>query len=323
MDGLLIVDKPTGPTSHDVVSRARRVLREKRIGHTGTLDPMASGVLPLVVGRATRLARFLSGDKAYDATVCLGVDTDTYDAMGQPTGVPFTGRWPSTAEIHAALARFRGTFSQQPPAYSAKKIAGQRSYALARKTRTASSAGAVDGADTETDAQPPLPSPVPVTAYTVEVLEVDGPRVRLHVRCSAGFYIRSLAFDLGASLGTGAHLVELRRTEAAGFGLSEALPLDQLMAEDGAQRAADRLVPMERMLKALPAVSLTDDGVAHVRFGRNLGPAAARAGFLSALDAVTGAAPSPVRLLAPSGALVAVADAADVPGLLHPAVVLL
>ncbi len=321
MDGLLIVDKPTGPTSHDVVSRARRVLREKRIGHTGTLDPMASGVLPLVVGRATRLARFLSGDKAYDATISLGVDTDTYDALGQPTGVPFTGRWPSTDEIHAALARFRGTFSQQPPAYSAKKIAGQRSYALARKTRTASSAG--DGAERESDARPPLPSPVPVTAYTVDVLEVEGPRVRLHVRCSAGFYIRSLAFDLGASLGTGAHLVELRRTEAAGFGLTEALPLDQLMEEDGAQRAVDRLVPMERMLQSLPAVSLTDDGVAQVRFGRNLGPAAARAGFLPALEAVTGAAPSPVRLLAPSGALVAVADAADVPGLLHPAVVLL
>src|SRR3954447_478494 len=133
MDGLLIIDKPAGPTSHDIVSRMRRVLREKRIGHTGTLDPAATGVLLLVLGRATRLAQFLSAsDKAYEAVVRLGFATDTADAMGEPAGPIWTGPLPSREAIEAALENFRGTFLQQPPAFSAKKIDGKRSHALAR-----------------------------------------------------------------------------------------------------------------------------------------------------------------------------------------------
>src|SRR5436190_12148679 len=125
MDGLIVIDKPEGPTSHDVVARLRRVLRERRIGHTGTLDPAASGVLPLVIGRATRLARFLSArDKSYEAVIRLGVATDTYDAHGQASGLPHSGAWPSRDEIERALDAFRGTFLQQPPAFSAKKSDG-------------------------------------------------------------------------------------------------------------------------------------------------------------------------------------------------------
>ncbi len=133
LDGLLVVDKPVGPTSHDVVSRVRRILRERRIGHTGTLDPLASGVLLLVVGRATRLAQFLNADaKRYDATIRLGFATDTCDALGRPTTSTYVGAMPTRERIEEALQAFRGTFAQQPPAFSAKKIDGRRSYRLAR-----------------------------------------------------------------------------------------------------------------------------------------------------------------------------------------------
>lgn len=321
MDGLLLVDKPSGPTSHDVVARARRILREKRIGHTGTLDPLASGILPLLIGKATRLARFLPGDKAYEATIRLGQNTDTYDSQGVPAGPAFDGPWPDAAAVDAAVVPFRGKFLQQPPAYSAKKIDGQRSYAIARRlsgaTETQSAQSPVQ------DQKGPLPAPVSVTAYAVDVLQVEGPLVRLHVRCSAGFYIRSLAFDLGTLLGTGAHLVALRRTEAAGHGLEDTISLDRLMADEGAAAGEASLVPMGRMLQGLPSVDLTPDGVAQVHFGRNLGPGDSQRGFIEAVRAATAAPPSPVRLLGPGGELVAMADAAGTPGLLHPAVVLL
>ena len=145
MDGLLVIDKPAGPTSHDVVARVRRLLGERRVGHTGTLDPMATGVLPIVVGRATRLARFLSAaTKRYEAVIRLGIDTDSYDATGVPVGAPYEGPWPARAAVERALDTFRGTYAQQPPAFSAKKIAGQRSYHLARKrSRIAASQPAV------------------------------------------------------------------------------------------------------------------------------------------------------------------------------------
>ncbi len=320
MDGLLIVDKPSGPTSHDIVARVRRALREKRIGHTGTLDPLASGVLPLVVGRATRLARFIGGDKSYDATIRLGLNTDTGDALGVPAGTPYAGPWPDRAAIEAALDRSRGTFLQQPPAFSAKKIAGRRSYALARKARAhAGSVADEAGAPDDADASAPLPDPVEVTAYAIALLDVTGEFVRISVRCSAGFYIRSLAVDLGAALGTGAHLTALRRTEAAGVGLDKAVPLDQI--EAGAGTSA--LLPLDQMLPDLPAVALTEGGVARVRFGQNLGPADASAGFAAAVAAARSADAPVVRLLGPSGQLVAMAGASDTPGLLHPDVVLL
>jgi tRNA pseudouridine55 synthase len=332
MDGLLIVDKPPGPTSHDVVARVRRILRERRIGHTGTLDPMASGVLPLVVGRATRLARFLNGDKSYEATIRLGINTDSYDATGQVAGTPFAGMLPSVPEIETALDLFRGTFTQRPPAFSAKKIAGRRSYALARQARSAGgrmrppvvdepSEGSLVSPPSENS--PVFPSPVNVTTHAIDLLAVEDDLVRLHVECSAGFYIRSLAFDLGAALGTGAHLIALRRTTAADFGLDAAVPLDQLGGEAGADIAASALIPMERMLASLPAVSLTAGGLESVRVGRDLGPTDVSAGFLEAVSEAGGAGPTAIRVLDPAGRLVAVASAAERPGLLHPAVVLL
>src|SRR4029077_18297592 len=149
MDGLLVVDKPAGPTSHDIVQRMRRVLKERSIGHTGTLDPMATGVLALVLGRATRLAKFLSSsDKSYEAVVTLGESTDTYDADGEPVGDRHQGPLPSRERIEAALDAFRGTFLQQPPAYSAKKIGGERSYKLARlRSRDTPASFAASGSD--------------------------------------------------------------------------------------------------------------------------------------------------------------------------------
>lgn len=309
MDGLLIVDKPSGPTSHDVVARVRRALRERRIGHTGTLDPMASGVLPLVVGRATRLARFLEGEKSYDARVRLGLNTDTYDHLGKAIGASWPGPWPDRSEVEAALTAFRGTVMQQPPAFSAKKIAGRRSYDLARQARQ----------DESGQGSPALPAPVLVTVHHLDLLEVSGAEVRLHLRCSAGFYVRSLAYDLGANLGTGAHLTALRRTEAAGAGLERAVPLEDLEG-DGRLEAIDRaLVPMDDMLAGLPGVALTGEGVTHARCGRNLGPAETTEGFEGALAAL----PAPCRLLDPEGRLVAVAEAAEVQGFLHPSVVLM
>src|SRR5262249_35753558 len=177
MDGLLVIDKPAGPTSHDVVARMRRLLGERRIGHTGTLDPAASGVLPLVLGRATRLARFLSaGDKRYEAVVRYGVATDTYDSEGTPVGAIRKGVAPARAEIEATLESFRGTFVQQPPVYSAKKIAGRRSYELART-------GYAD------DEPPTLPAPITVTVRRLAVAAVEEDDVTLEVECSAGFYV--------------------------------------------------------------------------------------------------------------------------------------
>ncbi len=310
MDGLLVVDKPIGPTSHDVVARVRRVLREKRIGHTGTLDPMASGVLPLLVGRATRLARFMAADeKRYVAEVRFGFATDTGDAMGTAVGTPWTGQRPGNPEIEGALDRFRGTFLQQPPAFSAKKVNGQRSYQIARRRKTATAD------DSPTVAAIALPSPAEVTAYRIELVEGEDDRVTLDLSCSSGFYVRSLAHDLGDALGIGAHLVSLRRTATSGVTLADAVSLDEL--ERGVVSAADRLVGFNTLLPNLGAVVLSSAGVDRVRQGRDVGPSDCVSGFPLR---VTGAAA--FRLMTPSGDLLAIGEAAAVPGVLHPAVVL-
>src|SRR5437667_4675740 len=198
MDGLLIIDKPKGPTSHDVVARVRRAIGERRVGHTGTLDPAASGVLPLVIGRATRLARFLSaGDKCYEAVIRLGFSTDTGDATGTPLSTAPRGPMPSRADIDSALDAFRGTFMQQPPAYSAKKVDGTRSYRLARRSKRQSP---------RVSARPALPAAVQVATRATDIVSVEDGTLTLRVSCSAGFYVRSLAHDLGERLGTGGHL---------------------------------------------------------------------------------------------------------------------
>jgi tRNA pseudouridine55 synthase len=336
MDGLLVVDKPTGPTSHDVVARIRKAARERRVGHTGTLDPAASGVLPIVLGRATRLARFLSGaDKTYEATIRLGVQTDTYDSAGEPLGAPYDGPLPPRDAIERALDAFRGTFLQQPPVYSAKKVAGLRSYerarrqkrlrpAFARGPNERASAGQAPGrrsaereggpAPVEEKVTVPL-NPVSVTVSNLELLDVDGPLLTVRVDCSAGFYVRSLAHDLGQRLGVGAHLVGLRRTRSGDLTLADAVSLESL--ETSADAVASALVPLGRMLPALTAVVLTAEGVRRARQGRNVGPFDFAQG-----PSLQRPAALHVRLLDEHGDLVGLAEPAESPSLLHPAVVL-
>ncbi|MGE3273545.1 MAG: tRNA pseudouridine(55) synthase TruB [Vicinamibacterales bacterium] len=295
IDGVLVVDKPAGPTSHDAVARARRALGERRIGHTGTLDPAATGVLALVVGRATRLSRFLTATaKTYQATVRFGVTTDTYDREGATTGG--TGTAPDRAALEAALASFRGTFPQAPPAYSAKKIAGERAYALARREAAVQ------------------PAAVPVTVHALALEAFEAPVAVLTVTASPGFYVRSLAHDLGQALGTGACLDALRRTRSGAFGLEAATAWEDLVPD---QRATlvDRVIGLDALLPDLPAVTLTEDGARRARHGQALGPSQAEGGAWAAAAGAT------VRLLTATGTLVGLAEPGP-GGTLHPSVVL-
>ncbi|RPJ85424.1 MAG: tRNA pseudouridine(55) synthase TruB [Acidobacteria bacterium] len=288
LDGVLVVDKPAGPTSHDVVARLRKALATTRIGHTGTLDPMATGVLPLVVGRATRLSRFLSAsEKEYRAEIRLGYSTDTDDATGEPLGASAgnTGpvSLPSPDAIAEALRSFVGVQTQEPPAYSAKKVGGVRSYARARGGMAV------------------RPAAVAVTVERLDLLAVDRDVVAVSLVCSAGFYVRSLARDLGARLGTGAHLASLRRLRSGEFSEREAIPLEAIQADPGAAAAGFR--QMDLLLTHLPYLSLTDEGVRRARSGQDMaaeGSAATR----------------------PYVRLVAVAEPSARPGFLHPCIVL-
>jgi tRNA pseudouridine55 synthase len=249
VDGVLVVDKPSGPTSHDVVSVARRALGTAKVGHTGTLDPMATGVLVLVVGRATRLARYMAGDvKVYQATLAFGRATDTYDALGATT--LDTGRHPEREALVAALTGFSGRILQTPPAYSAKKIGGEAAYRLARR------------------ATPVRPATVEVVVHALELTGYEHGVATLTVGVSSGFYVRSLAHDLGELLGTGAHLSALRRTAAGAFALPQATSWEALAGGGAAARAG--LVPIDRLLPGLPAVVLSSDDGARVRHGRTV-----------------------------------------------------
>ena len=261
MDGLIIIDKPAGWTSHDVVARARRCLREKRVGHTGTLDPFATGVLVLLVGRATRLAQFLAGaEKEYEAAVRLGYATDTGDLTGAPRGeAAACGAW-GRDEIEEALSPLRGEIDQVPPMYSAKKVRGRKLYELARR-----------GEEIERAA-------VRVTVGTFEIApdetgawlrpNEDGTcDLRVRVVCSAGTYVRVLAESVGARLGTGAHLSALRRTRAGSFPLARAVSLEGLEGLAGAGRAAELLLDMNAALPELPAAHLTADEARRVLHG--------------------------------------------------------
>jgi tRNA pseudouridine55 synthase len=319
MDGLLVVDKPVGPTSHDVVARVRRILGERRIGHTGTLDPLASGVLPLVIGRATRLARFLSGaDKTYEAEVTLGIATDSGDREGHAVGAPYPGALPGHGEVEQALERFRGSFLQRPPALSAKKIGGVRSYTLARQGRIGRAgqpAASAGDAPAPNGAASAAPQAVTVSVSRLEILSYRPPTLLLRVTCSAGFYVRSLARDLGEALGIGGHLSALRRTASGGLTLHEAIALADLDDRGaGRQRAREAAIPISRMLTELPGASLTLEGVRRAVHGRELGA--------DAFSTPVAAGDRFVRLLDPEGNLVGVGEPGSAAGVLHPAVVL-
>lgn len=247
MDGVLVVDKPEGPTSHDIVDRARRALRTRRVGHTGTLDPFATGVLVLCVGRATRLARFLAaGEKVYRASVRLGFATTTDDRTGEALGVERPVDV-SDARLQDALAELVGTFDQVPPAFSARQVGGRRLYELARRGEAV--------ARTAT----------PVTVHALALVSRRAEVLELEVRCSPGTYLRALARDLGERLETGGHLVALRRTRSGAFDLSRAVSGDDL-GDSG-----DRLVPLRELLPELPAVRVGPEGRRLVSHGQELG----------------------------------------------------
>jgi tRNA pseudouridine55 synthase len=297
-DGVLVVDKAEGPTSHDVVTFARRALGVSRIGHTGTLDPMATGVLPLVIGRATRLAQFLTAsDKTYEATLAFGRTTDTYDAAGKATGT--SERRPLREDLESALTSFRGTFEQTPPAYSAKNIGGERSYDLARKAKT--------------DVLQ-RPKAVSVTTRRLEILEFAGETARLEMQVTAGFYVRSLVHDLGEALGCGAVLTALRRTRSGEFRIEPAIPLVDVL-QAGREALEARLIPMAALLTDLPSVRLV--GQANLDRLKN-GVEMAPSDLISPLAEL----PPVVRLLGPDGDLVGLAKPGKTPGCLHGWVVL-
>jgi tRNA pseudouridine55 synthase len=238
IDGALVIDKPRGKTSHDVVETVRRLAGFRQIGHLGTLDPLATGVLVLVLGRATRLAQFYAGRrKRYACAVRFGFATDSYDADGTPLG-PDTAPELSREAIEALLPPFVGKIQQVPPSFSAKKIHGRPAHELARKNKPVTLAA------------------VEVEVYEFRLVEIEGPVARFAIECGSGTYIRSLAHELGQALGTGAHLAEIVRTAVGEFTLDHAISLDELAEDTRAGRLAERIIPLERLLPELPRVSV-------------------------------------------------------------------
>jgi tRNA pseudouridine55 synthase len=247
----VVVDKPSGWTSHDVVNKVRRIAATKKVGHLGTLDPLATGVLPLLVNRATRLAQFFTkNEKEYEGVIRFGYSTDSYDADGEPSS-PETAPRMNPAEVEAALAKFRGEFDQTPPPVSAKKIAGKKAYELARKNLP------VD-----------LPA-VRVTVHALELLGVEGCDARVRVRCSAGTYVRSIAHEAGLALGCGAHLSQLRRTQSGPFTLAQAKTLDELAALAEQGRLMEGIVPAAELLPEMPVEVVDAITEGQIRQGRD------------------------------------------------------
>jgi tRNA pseudouridine55 synthase len=268
MDGILIVDKPEGLTSHDVVSRLRRILKTKRIGHTGTLDPFATGVLVMLIGKATRLAQFLDKDKKeYEAIMRLGFETDTGDVSGSPKQIQNSKFKIQNEVIEGVLKDFRGEIKQTPPMYSAKKVAGKKLYELARK-----------GIEIER-------KPVKVKIYEIEIIKNQRPKTEdlqknnfglwtldfgLKVTCSAGTYVRTLAEDIGKKLRIGAHLAALRRTSAGQFDLSKAVTLEELVEIVANGKLGEVLISMNDALAHLPKVILNDEEIKNTQNGKKL-----------------------------------------------------
>ncbi len=290
MDGVIVVDKPTEWTSHDVVGKMRRLAQTKRVGHLGTLDPMATGVLPLVLNRATRLAQFFTkADKVYEATIRFGFATNSYDADGEATteAVPVNL---DAAVLERALDAFRGEIVQMPPAVSAKKINGVPAYKLARQNK------------------PVELKAVPVTIHELELVECGADTARVRVHCSTGTYIRSLAHDLGVALGCGAHLSALRRTRAGMFTLDHARTLEQL-ADPAVLAGA--LIPSNALLPEFPAERVDAVTAGFIRQGRDF--------RVNPFRVQQGA--QYVRAVDGAGALVAIGEI-KLPNLYHPFLVL-
>ena len=293
MDGAIVVDKPEGWTSHDVVNKMRRIANTKRAGHLGTLDPAATGVLPVVIGKATRLSQFYTrSDKVYEGVVRFGWATTSYDRDGEAVGEK-REVVVDRAELEGFLDAFRGEFLQTPPAVSAKKVDGTRAYKLARQQIAVEL------------------EPVKVHVYELKLLAVEGAEARLRVHCAGGAYIRSIAHDLGRLMGCGAHLGELRRLASGEFSLDRARTLPQLESLAADDRLIDALVPASEMLPSFPAVYVEEASVRDIRNGRNF-PASP---FRARPEA------RHVKAITRQGELVAIGEAV-LPNLFHPMVVL-
>ena len=301
MDGILIIDKPDGITSHDVVSRVRRILKTKRVGHTGTLDPFATGVMVILVGRATRLAQFLDKDeKEYEADVRFGIETDTGDRTGVRSAECGMRNEEVAATVSATnwdktFADFSGEIEQVPPMYSAKKIDGKKLYEHARK-----------GEIIERKA-------VKVTISKLELVAPEEFRIphsafRIRVACSAGTYIRTLAEDIGRKIGVGAHLAELRRTRAGRFDLSRSVTLDAL-AELGDSTSS--LISMEEAVEHLPSITLTDERASKTKSGMS-----------TRLTEITFPVAQPVRMLDKNDNILAIGFYDETESSIRPKVVL-
>jgi tRNA pseudouridine55 synthase len=293
MNGILVIDKPQNWTSHDVVNKARRLLQEKKIGHTGTLDPLATGVLVLCIGKATKLVRYLEADdKEYIAELKLGATTDTLDSAGS---ILETREYspPSRDEVQRALDRFRGNILQRPPAYSAVKVSGVPSYRLARQ-----------GTVLEHEERP-------VTISAITLLEYQDPLVRFSVTCSKGTYIRTLCADIGAFLGAGAHLTALVRTRSGRFLLAQAMDLEQLAQKASLGLAEQTLLPLSEALGSFAAVTVDASEARRITHGNAI---SIPPGF-AVNDAQT-----MIQVLDQDGRMLAIAKSAA--GLLRPEVVI-
>ncbi len=281
LDGFLVVDKPAGMTSHDVVAILRRILQQKKIGHTGTLDPFATGVLPIALGEGTKAIPYLDeSTKEYGAVMRLGISTDTLDSAGEvvderPVNV-------TEAQVREVVQAFVGEQEQVPPMFSAKKVDGKRLYELARQ-----------GIEVEREAKR-------VSIRSIEVISVTLPDVVIDVRCSAGTYVRVLARDIGERLGCGAHLKALTRLAAGPFTLADAVPLQQII--DDPETARQRVLPVGRALSMLPRIDVPPDVARMIQDGHQLTVA-----DLRTLDTPSFAGEEVVGLWADGGELIAVA----------------
>lgn len=249
MNGALVVDKPKGMTSHDVVSRVRRILQERSVGHLGTLDPMATGVLPLLVGKYTRLAQFFGdSQKTYAGVIRFGFATDTYDADGEPTSEPRPVTV-SRERLQVLVEGFIGSIEQMPPPFSAKKLQGVPAYKLARKKLDVSLL------------------PAAVTVHRLSICQLEGERVSFEATVSSGTYIRSIAHELGQRIGCGAHLADLRRTSSGEFSLEQAIALEALEELARLGRLETAMIPARNLLKHMPNVITVEDQEARIRNG--------------------------------------------------------
>jgi tRNA pseudouridine55 synthase len=293
VDGVIIVDKPCEWTSHDVVNKMRKIAGTRKVGHLGTLDPGATGVLPLVIGRATRLAQFYTrNDKIYEGIIYFGYATNTYDSDGEPSS-PEVQVTLDPERLEEVLDQFRGPLSQVPPAVSAKKIGGRPAYALARKNL------------------PVELKPVDVEVYALDVLGIDGCECTVRVHCSAGTYLRSIAHDAGQVMGCGAFLRNLRRTASGDFRIESARTLEQLAELAAQDRLSEALVPAAQLLPEFPLEVIDSITAGQIRNGRDF--------RVSPFHAPKGS--RYVKAVTQQGDLVAIGEA-RLPYLYHPVLVL-